>query len=93
MSMTQEFVNGGQDLSGNKTTTDIGKTGSTVLKTGLYKASDSKTQFIELLEQGQLFPPYPGGNGTSKCTWTRMTTATEGSKTSFDSVLVDAGTV
>jgi hypothetical protein len=91
--MSQQLIN--QELTaggGGNTTTSSGKTGSTVLQTGLYKASDNKTQFIELLEQGQLFPPYPGGNGTSKCTWTRMTTATEGSKTSFDSVLVDAGT-
>ena len=93
--MTQEFFNGGQDLSGNKTgtTIDSGKTGGTVMKTGLYKASDGKTEFIELLEQNQLFPPYPGGNGTAKCTWTRMTTATDGSRTSFESVKVDAGTI
>ena len=85
----QELTAGG----GGNTTTTSGKTGSTVLQTGLYKASDSKTQFIELLEQGQLFPPYPGGNGNTKCTWTRMTTATDGNKTSFESVLVSAGSV
>jgi hypothetical protein len=91
--MSQEFLNGSQDLSGNKTTTDSGKTGSVVLKNGLYKATDGKTEFIELLEQNQLFPPYPGGNGKSTCTWTRMSTATDGSRTSFQSVKVEAGTI
>jgi hypothetical protein len=91
--MSQEFFNGGQDFSGNKISTDSGKTGGTVMKTGLYKASDGKMEFIELLEQNQLFPPYPGGNGTAKCTWTRMTTVTDGSRTSFDSVKVEAGTL
>jgi hypothetical protein len=48
--------------------------------------------FIEHIPAGTAFPPYPGGNGTKKCTWTRLSKTVDGGKTSFDSVLVEAGT-
>ena len=74
-----------------------GTTGSTCSRTGVYRCTDNKAQYLEVIAQGDLFPPFPGGKGTSKTTWTLMTstTASGAPKTEdggFRSVLVDAGT-
>ena len=91
----QNLIDSGQDLSagGDKTITDTGKTGTLCTKTALYQATDGKTQFIIPIEANTYYPPYPGGNGTSKCTWSRLSVTTDGSKTSFTSVMVEAGTI
>jgi len=79
-----------QDFQAAKTGT--GSTGTICTKTGLYKASDGKIEFIELIEDGQSFPPFPGGNGKKSTTWTRLSVSSDGNKTGFESVLVPAGT-
>jgi hypothetical protein len=92
---------GSNDLNAWKppsgTTTISGTTGGTCVKTGVYRCTDNKAQYLEVIAQGDLFPPFPGGKGTSKTTWTLMSTTTSGTavKTEdggFKSVMVDAGT-
>ena len=78
-------------------TTVSGTTGSICTKTGVYRCTDNKAQYLEVIAQGDGFPPFPGGKGTAKTTWTLMSTTTSGSalKTDdggFRSVMVDAGT-
>lgn len=80
-----------QELTAKKTTS--GATGTTCTKTGLYKATDGRTEFAQLIRKGSLFPPYPGGTGTAKTTWATVTESADGSKTSFTSVKVEAGTL
>jgi hypothetical protein len=86
--MSQEFaqgINGG----GNST----GSTGSICTETSLYKASDGKIEFLELIADGETFPPFPGGTGTKKTTWTKTTVSGDGNKTSFTAVKVAAGSI
>ncbi|HKG48176.1 MAG TPA: hypothetical protein VKB02_15680 [Pyrinomonadaceae bacterium] len=86
-----------QNLDSNFTQEKVGSstgtTGSICTDTSLYKASDGKVQFIEYIPAGTAFPPFPGGKGTKSCTWTRLSLAADGDKASFDSVLVEAGTL
>lgn len=86
--MSQELKNGGN--------TSLGfATGTVCPKSGLYKATDGKIEIIEYIPQDTLFPPFGGGNGTKKATWSRVTLATDGSRTGsgFRAVMVDAGTL
>lgn len=74
-----------------------GTTGGTCTKTGVYRCTDNKAQYLEVIAQGDTFPPFPGGKGTSKTTWTLMSATTSGTAIQtedggFKSVLVDAGT-
>ena len=80
-----------------------GSTGAVCTKNGLYKATDNKAQYIELISAGTTFPPFPGGKGTKSTTWylvqqTTTTVTGEGSAVTttgdggFSSVLVPAGT-
>jgi hypothetical protein len=89
MSMNQELISGGGN--GGNTTTSFA-TGSVCPKTGLYKTFDGKIEVIEYYAVGDLFRTGPGGNGTKKCTWTRVTLASDGGKTSYTAVKVVAGT-
>jgi hypothetical protein len=68
-------------------------TGQVCPKSGLWKSTDGKIEITEYIVVNTLFPPFPGGTGTKKGTWTRVTLATDGSKTSVDAVKVDAGTI
>jgi hypothetical protein len=75
-----------------------GTTGSICTKTGVYRSTDNKAQYLEVIAQNDTFPPFPGGKGTSKTTWTLMSTSTAGTAVTtsdggFTSVMVDAGTV
>lgn len=85
--MSQEFTQDAFKV-GNNTST-----GSTCLETSLYKATDGKIEFIEYIAAGDAFPPFPGGNGTKKCTWTKLSKTSDGGKTSFTAVKVEAGTI
>lgn len=87
--MNQEFT---QEAAKGGGTTG-GTTGYTCTKTGLYKANDGKIEFIEYIEVGEAFPPFPGGNGTKKCIWERLTVEADGEKTSFNAVKVEAGAI
>jgi hypothetical protein len=87
--MSQELT---QELTGGGIAT-TGTTGSKCTETSLYKASDGKIEFIEYVEAGAVFPPFPGGKGTKSCTWTRLTLASDGGKQSFTAVKVAAGTI
>lgn len=67
--------------------------GTTCTKTGLYKATDGKMEFVELIRKGDPFPKYPGGTGTTNTTWTAASEAADGNKTGFEAVKVAAGTI
>jgi hypothetical protein len=84
------------------TTAVSGATGTVCMKNGLYKATDNKAQYIELIAAGATFPPLPGGKGTKSTTWylvqqTTTTVTGEGGTVTmtrdggFSSVLVPAG--
>lgn len=68
-------------------------TGSNCPKTGLYKSTDGKIEFIEYIEQNSAFPAFPGGSGTKKCTWYRLSQATDGARSDFNAVKVAPGTL
>jgi hypothetical protein len=87
--MSQEFTQG----FGNGSGSTGGTTGSICTETSLYKSTDGKIEFIEYIAAGDVYPPFPGGNGTKKTTWTRTTVASDGSRTSFTAVKVAAGTI
>ena len=70
-----------------------GGTGTLCTDTSLYKTTDNKVEYIEHIAAGTAFPNFPGGTGTKKCTWNKVTLATDGSRTSVDAVKVEAGTV
>jgi hypothetical protein len=89
MSMNQELIAGG----GNGGSTTSFATGTVCPETSLYKTFDGKIEVIEFYAAGDLFRAGPGGNGTKKCSWTRVTLASDGNKTSFTAVKVAAGTV
>ena len=80
--LTQEFAKGGATGFA---------TGTICNETSLYKCTDNRMQFIELVEVGAPFPPYPGGKGTSKATWYRLTKSGDGAKAGFTSVVVVEG--
>ena len=87
--LSQESTNLTQERVGSST----GTTGTICGETSLYQATDGKMVFIEHIAAGTAFPPYPGGKGNKSCTWTRLSKAVDGGKTSFDSVLVEPGTL
>lgn len=89
--MSQNFS--GDNLTQEKVGPSTGTTGSICAETSLYQATDGKMVFIEHIPAGETFPPYPGGKGNKSCTWTRLSVASDGGKTSFESVLVEAGTL
>lgn len=68
-----------------------GVTGSTCTKTGLYKATDGRMEFVRLIKQDEKYPAYPGGTGSTKTTWTAVSSSTDGSREGFESVKVSAG--
>jgi hypothetical protein len=83
-------------------TTISGATGTVCTKNGLYKATDNKAQYIELIWVGSNFPPFPGENGNKNATWylvQEITTAVKGEggavtvagDGAFTSVLVPPG--
>jgi hypothetical protein len=83
--MSQELRGGGGNLGGSTT-------GTICTKSGLYKTTDGKIEFIEYIVAGAAFPNFPGGTGTKKCTWNRVTLATDGDRTNLEAVKVAAGT-
>ena len=84
--MQQEMRGGGGNLGGSTT-------GTICTKTGLYKTTDGKIEFIEYIVAGAAFPNFPGGTGTKKGTWTKVSLASDGSRTSLQAVKVQAGTL
>jgi hypothetical protein len=92
--MSQEFAS--QDLvaggGGNNGGTSY-TTGQICPKSGLWKATDGKIEILEYVPVNTAFPPFGGGNGTKKCSWTRLTLASDGGKTSFTAVKVAAGSI
>ena len=82
-----------QELKGGGNITTSFTTGQVCTKTGLYKSNDGKIEFIEYIALNSTFPPFPGGTGTKKCTWTRLSVTTDGTRSGFTSVMVDAGTI
>jgi hypothetical protein len=69
-----------------------GTSGTTCTKTGLYKASDGKIEFVVQVEKGKPFPKFPGGSGTSNTTWTAVGSS-DSDRSSFEAVKVAAGTM
>ena len=70
-----------------------GASGSICGKTGLYKASDGKITSVLLVKAGDPFPKFPGGTGTTSTTWTSVSATSDGSRGTFESVNVAAGTI
>jgi hypothetical protein len=68
-------------------------TGSTCTKSGLYKATDGKIEMVVYIQANTQFPKFPGGDGSTNCTWTALSTSADGSRTGFTAVKVAAGTV
>jgi len=85
--MSQQEARGGGGNLGGFTT------GTICTKSSLYKTTDGKIEFIEYIVAGQAFPNFPGGTGTKKGTWNRVTLASDGGRTSVDAVKVEAGTL
>lgn len=91
--MSQEFAS--QDLQaggGNNGGTSY-TSGQLCPKSGLWKSTDGKIEIFEYVPVNTPFPLFGGGNGTKKCTWTRLTLASDGGKTSFTAVKVAAGSI
>ncbi len=78
--LAQEFKLGGTGFA----------TGTICRETSLYKCTDNNIQFIQHIGAGDTFPPFPGGKGTSKTYWYKVTKTTDGGKTSFDAVVSSA---
>jgi hypothetical protein len=68
-------------------------TGTICTDTSLYKCTDNKVEYIEHIAAGTAFPNFPGGNGKGKAVWTKITLATDGARSNFDAVKVEAGTL
>ena len=88
--MSQDLI---LDESKTGSTTTSGTTGSTCQKSGLYRATDGKIEFIVFFAIGDIFSFFPGGNANKKCTWYKLSKASDGSRTSFTSVKVVAGSI
>ena len=87
-------------------TTISGATGTVCTKSGLYKATDRRAQYVEMYFVGDAFRNFPAGKGTKTCTWYLVTgtssasvSTTDGTGTvtssgdgGFTSVVVDPGT-
>lgn len=65
-------------------------TGTICTKTGSYKTSNKYMDTIVVVAKGD---PFPAGTDGAKTTWTALSSSTDGSKTSFESVKVSAGTL
>ena len=83
--MTQDAMKGGGGSTG-------GGTGTICAKSGVYKATDGKIEFLVYWAAGEAFGYFPGGNGTKKCTWQQLTLAADGARKGFVAVKVSAGT-
>jgi hypothetical protein len=82
-----------------------GATGTVCSKSGLYKATDKRAQYLEMYTVNEIFRKFPGGKGTKDTTWYLVTgtttapvTSTDGTGTvtssgdgGFTSVVVDPG--
>ena len=98
---SQDSLASGGGTGGSSTIS--GATGSICVEGGLYRATDNKAQYLQLVAKGEAFPNFPGGKGTKSCTWYLVQTTTTaiqgegGSATTngdggFTSVIVPAGT-
>jgi len=70
-------------------TTISGATGTVCTKSGLYKATDRRAQYIEMYYVGDAFRNFPAGKGTKTTTWYLVT----GTSTSAVSSTDGTGTV
>lgn len=61
-----------------------GLTGATCTKSGLYKATDRRAQYLELYTVGDIFRNFPGGKGTKTTTWYLVTGTSSSSVSSTD---------
>ena len=93
MSQSQELINQELTAGGGGNSTTSYTTGQLCPKTGLWKTFDGRIEIIEYYSLNDPFRAYPGGNGTKKCSWTRVTLASDGTKKTYTAVKVDAGTL
>ena len=77
-----------QDLIANKTGSTGYATGTICPKTGSYKSVTKYTETIVCFVKGATFPV---GSDGRKTTWNALSTTTDSSRTSFDSVTAVAG--
>ncbi len=93
MSMNEDLIQQETTAGGNGgSTTTSYSTGSLCPKTGLWKTFDGKIEVIEYYMAQEPFRSSPSGNN-KKCSWTRVTLASDGSRTGFTAVTVATGTV
>ena len=70
-------------------TTISGATGTICTRSGLYKATDRRAQYVEMYYVGDAFRNFPAGKGTKTTTWYLVT----GTSTSAVSSTDGTGTV
>ena len=92
MSMNQELINQETAAGGGNSSTLSYGTGALCPKTGLWKTFDGKIEVIEYYVLNEPFRSSPSGNN-KKCSWTRVTLASDGGKTSYTAVRVPTGSV
>ena len=92
MSMNQDLIQQETTAGGNGGSTTSYATGSICPKTGLWKTFDGKLEVIEYYMAQEAFRSSPSGSG-KKCSWTRVSLASDGSRTGFTAVRVATGTV
>ena len=92
MSMNQELINQETAAGGGGNTTTSYTTGSLCPKTGLWKTFDGKIEVIEYYVLNEPFRSSPSGNN-KKCSWTRVSLASDGGRTGYTAVKVTAGTI
>jgi len=61
-----------------------GATGALCTKSGLYKATDRRAQYVEMYFVGDAFRKFPGGKSTKDTTWYLVTGTSTAPVTSTD---------
>ena len=65
-------------------TTISGATGTVCTKSGVYKSTDRRAQYLETYFVGDAFRNFPGGKGTKTTTWYLVTGTSSSSVTNTD---------
>lgn len=65
-------------------TTISGATGTICTKSGVYKATDRRAQYLEMYFVGDAFRNFPGSKGTKTTTWYLVTGTSSSSVTNTD---------
>ena len=69
-----------------------GGSGTICSKTGLYKASDGRIEFVIMVEAGKPYPAFPGGSAAASTAWSKVGT-TDSSRQGFEAIAAPDGSV